>query len=355
MVRRIAVAGVVALGGVWSIPPVPARAAVTTVWTEDFSGCSAPSGGTYEASGTATAKGSATPIVVDLYNSALLNCAGWTATGQAWMAVYRSGGAFPGGATRAAWLNESPSGSISRSVTGLTVGRQYRVSADAWTDNKDEPTALGLETSGKTLSMSMAAGTGVQQIAVSFCATSTTATVRLFENGGSQSSPVVTNIKFEDVGQPCLDAVGDVLSVVPGGSGTVDVLANDLSKEGGSLAAGSTLTVVSGGTAGGTATFSGSTLTYVPLASEAGTIVTVRYRLCPPGETEGEPCSEGTVTITVGASGSGGSGGGGDAPEDLSGTGFRADLALVLSAVLIVTGAFLTRQPRSLERVQRST
>lgn len=341
-----------ALLGLAAVRPV--EAAATTLWTEDFAGCSAPSGGTYEAGGTTTAKGSATPIVVDLYNGALLSCTGWTATGQAWMAVYRSGGSFPGGATRAAWLNESPSGSISRSVTGLTVGRQYRVSADAWTDNKDEPTALGLETSGKTLSMSMAAGTGVQQISVSFCATSSTATVRLFEDGGSQSSPVVTNITLEDVGQPCLDAVADVLTVAPGGSGTVDVLANDLSKEGGAASAGSTLSVVAGGSAGGTATFSGGTLTYVPLTREAGRTVTIRYRLCPPGETAGEPCSEGTVTITVSGSGPGG-GGGGSPSDGLSDSGVRVDVLLWLAALLIAAGAGILRKDATPAYLQRST
>lgn len=344
---------VLAAVGVGALGDRPAAAAVTTVWTEDFSGCSSPSGGTYEASGTATAKASGSPIVVDLYNSALLSCPGWTATGQAWMAVYRSGGSFPGSATRAAWLNESPSGSISRSLTGLTVGRQYRITADAWTDNKDAATALGLETSTAQLSMSMAAGTGVQQIAVSFCASSATETIRLFENGGSESSPVVTNITLEDMGRSCLDAHGDTMTVAPGGSGTVDVAANDIAKEGGSPPAGSVVTVQSGGTAGGTASFSGTTLTYVPLASEAGRTVTVKYRLCPPGETEGQPCSEGTVTITV--SGGGGSGGGsGGAPGDLGGTGVDVAVLWVTATAMIAAGFAISTVSRVVAGRQRS-
>ena len=34
---------------------------------------------------------------------------------------------------------------MSRTVTGLTVGHTYRVSAQAWTDNVNSPTALGLD------------------------------------------------------------------------------------------------------------------------------------------------------------------------------------------------------------------
>lgn len=336
-------------------------AATTTIWSEDFSSCSAPSTSPYDdpavAVDTPTAKNSGSPIIVDVYVNETLDCPGWTDSGNAWLAVYKSGGAFPGSATRAAWLNEEGPASITRSLTGLTVGRQYRISAEAWTDNYDGNTALGLETSSDTLSMPMVAGTGVQQISISFCAATTSDTLRLFEDGNSYASPVVTNIVLEDMGQSCLQAVADTLTVEVGKTGSLNVVANDAATEGGGLPSGATLAVISGGSAGGTATFSGSTLSYVPLASEVGTTVTVKYLLCPPGESSGEPCSEGTVTITVLASGSGGGSGGGsgEEPEDLSDAGIRADIAAWLGALLIVTGTALSGGFRRLGSGQRST
>lgn len=330
----------------------PVGAAATTVWTENFSSCTAPSTAPYddpaEAVDTPTAKNAASPIIVDVYTAETLNCPGWTDSGEAWLAVYKSGGSFPGSATRAAWLNENGPGSITRAITGLVVGRQYRISAEAWTDNYDGNTALGLETSTDSLSMPMVAGTGVQQISISFCAATTSDTLRLFEDGDSYASPVVTNIVLEDMGQSCLEAVSDTLTVEVGKTGTLNVAANDAATEGGVLPSGSTLTIISGGTAGGSASFSGTTLSYIPLASEAGSTVTVRYRLCPPGESEGEPCSEGTVTITVLAAGSGGGSDGdsGDLPDDLSDSGFAFWWLVAPALVSIGFGVALTNTSR---------
>lgn len=349
MLRRLLVLiTFVALG---TLCPVAPTLASTVVWTEDFSGCTAPTTAPYndpmEAVDTPTAREAASPIIVDLYTSETLDCPGWTDTGQAWLAVYKSGGAFPGGATRAAWLNEEGS-SISRTLTGLTIGRQYRISAEAWTDNYDGDTALGLETSTDTLSMSMVAGTGVQGISISFCAASGSETIRLFENGASYASPVVTNIVLEDMGQSCMEAVADTLTVEVGKTGSLSVVANDAATEGGSLPPGVTLTILKGGTAGGVASFSGTTLNYEPLASEAGSTVVVYYLLCPPGETGGEPCSEGTVTITVLPAGGGGSSGGDpeESERDLTDAGATTWPLLSLSLMLVGTGVLLTQAGR---------
>ena len=87
-------------------------------------------------------------------------------------------------------------------------------------------------------------------------------------------------------------AVNDALTAPFGQVSTVNILANDdfLANDG------NTITQVSGGTAGGTVAFNPVTgiMSYTPLASESGTVVTVHYQVC-----QGTICSTAIVTITV--------------------------------------------------------
>ena len=92
-------------------------------------------------------------------------------------------------------------------------------------------------------------------------------------------------------------ATNDMLTAPQGVTSTVNVLTNDDFLPG----AGTSLTVISGGTATGTATFNPLTgmLSYVPAPGETG-LVTLRYRVC---NTVPNPdvCAEATVSITISA------------------------------------------------------
>jgi hypothetical protein len=136
-----------------------------------------------------------------------LACTNWTFSGAAFLAQSVGGTPFPSPATQAVWLNESSflgaDGRMNRTLTGLTVGHTYRVSAQAWTDDVDAATALGLDFGTVTTSLAMAAGSGPQSISADVCATTSTLTLSLYENGATASSPVVTNVKLEDLATPC--------------------------------------------------------------------------------------------------------------------------------------------------------
>ena len=172
---------------------------------DNFSACT-PGTGTQPAT-TARGLPPADRIQVMLNLSGTVNCPGWTLQNTVHLAHYVSGTLLPNGAQNALWLNEEL-GSISQTVTGLTPGHVYKVSADAWTDDVDAPTALGvtLESGGKmvTKSMGMAANAGIQSISEELCAKSTDMKLTLFENGSTTSSPVVTNVKMEDLGTTCI-------------------------------------------------------------------------------------------------------------------------------------------------------
>lgn len=90
-------------------------------------------------------------------------------------------------------------------------------------------------------------------------------------------------------------AVNDVLAAPQGSASTVNVLTNDDFLPG----AGTSLTVISGGTATGTASFDPLTgiLSYLPAPGESG-LVTLKYRVCNTVPTP-DVCAEATVSITI--------------------------------------------------------
>ena len=93
---------------------------------------------------------------------------------------------------------------MSRPVNGLTVGHSYTVTADAWTDETPGNTALGLAFGpAAPVSLFLPSGSGARTISKTVCAQSTSLTLRLFENGTSSSSPVVTNITVLDDEKVC--------------------------------------------------------------------------------------------------------------------------------------------------------
>ena len=90
--------------------------------------------------------------------------------------------------------------------------------------------------------------------------------------------------------------VADAITIVNGGNGTVDILANDDFLPG----ANTTITNAATGSATGIVTFNALTgeMTYTPAAGEEGTTVTVDYTVC---NTAVNPsvCKTTAVTITV--------------------------------------------------------
>lgn len=177
----------------------PARAA--PVFFDDFSSCTSSDFNVIANTAVALDQ----PIVLRVFHlPGRVSCTGWTFSGDAYLTQYVSGTPFPGTATQAIWLNESGTqGRMTRTVSGLTAGQTYRVSAQAWTDNVDESTALGLIFGTVTAKLNMQKGSGPQNISAEVCATSTTLDITFHEAGTTASSPVVTNISMENLNQPC--------------------------------------------------------------------------------------------------------------------------------------------------------
>mgnify|MGYP000744698274 CR=1 FL=1 len=201
--RAIATAAAVLSVSAVTVSPALATA---PVFTESFENCTEPSGSP-DYSGYATAVASARPILVKLWIYENLSCPDWTADGQAWMTEYDSGEPFPDG-THAAWLNEgdysSASGSITRDITGLTPGHDYRLSLETWTDDQDYETSLTMQvTNGSDMSeqvLTLAAGQGAQLIKKEFSAVGDTVTLKLIGSDANAASPIVDNIRITDVG-----------------------------------------------------------------------------------------------------------------------------------------------------------
>ena len=146
-----------------------------------------------------TANGGSPPIRVTIQTTpSTFTCSGWAFQNTVHLTTYASGTAFPSGATKAMWLNEGPgnsrvnAGTISRTLNNMVRGNVYRVSADAWTDETDGDTGLGVEfgSPGATVTerMPMASRSGVQSINAQLCAKAESLTLTLFENGSTASS-----------------------------------------------------------------------------------------------------------------------------------------------------------------------
>ncbi|WP_051235760.1 IPTL-CTERM sorting domain-containing protein [Ottowia thiooxydans] len=203
LVRRLWLRGILGLSVALSCLAVQAQP--SPEFTENFGTCTAS---TLRAPNVGTARGSSPWIFLTLYQPLPTCTTGWTFQGNAFLAESNSGGApFPGGATKAMWLNEPgegrPRGSMTRTVSNLVIGQRYEVSAQAWTDDVDAPTALGVKFGDIEASLSMAAGSGVQSIKVSLCALQDTLPLELHENGATASSPIVTNVVLRDLQEPC--------------------------------------------------------------------------------------------------------------------------------------------------------
>ncbi|CAN1578545.1 hypothetical protein MCERE19_04362 [Spirosomataceae bacterium] len=138
-------------------------------------------------------------------------------------------------------------------------------------------------------------GTTVTSSANSFADLTGTVTLTVTKPGCSPQSVVVS-------APACVPfipkAVNDLLTAPQGLTSTVNVLTNDDFLPGTTTS----LTVISGGTATGTATFDPLTgiLSYLPAPGESG-LVTLKYRVC---DTIPNPdvCAEATVSITITAS-----------------------------------------------------
>lgn len=102
------------------------------------------------------------------------------------------------------------------------------------------------------------------------------------------------SLPSEQVAPPAaVDAVDDSGSGVSGVSADYDVLFND------TVPSGSTASLITGGTASGTATIAAGVVSYTPTTAEAGSTVTQLYRLCPTGQTTTPPCDTATLSIAV--------------------------------------------------------
>ncbi|QIL78553.1 IPTL-CTERM sorting domain-containing protein [Diaphorobacter sp. HDW4A] len=196
--------------------------------TDNFASCTA---GTFNSANTRTATGTAGIYVNTNWDPV---CSGWTFTGAALRAAPSASppaGAlpFPGGGN-AIWLNEAgarPKGQASRDFTGLARGETYRVSLETWTDDVDANTGLLAEIididTNVVLSatqLNMVRGSGPQALVNEMCASNVAGLttplnlrVRLSESGTTTASPILTNVKFEALGQPC----DYVVTYVPNG------------------------------------------------------------------------------------------------------------------------------------------
>jgi len=120
------------------------------------------------------------------------------------MVEHSSGAAFPDG-THAVWLNEGPTeGSLTRDISGLTAGHDYRVSVETWTDDQDTSTSLALNvTNGLdvvNLSIDLVAGEGIQSLYEDFSAFGDTVTIELVGSPATSASPLIDNIRITDAG-----------------------------------------------------------------------------------------------------------------------------------------------------------
>ncbi|MFN8125913.1 MAG: hypothetical protein U0R64_05330 [Candidatus Nanopelagicales bacterium] len=305
--KRLAIpmSGLVAVATLMS---VPAAHADTQLFLEDFESCGA-TGDYATLTGLETAKGSPDPtyVTLDLIYpdpTPVLACPDWTEGGQAWFATYESGTAFPS-PTRAAWLNEGSVGEggqgyISRNVSGLTPGTTYRLSAIAWTDNVDAPTALNYSFGPLSGSLPMSAGSGQQSLEGTLCASSTTLDLTLSGSNDTGASPVVDNVKLEDVGAPCVIVADRTMSMGVGAGDSVD-LSTTTGWDGNSPPSPPNAVTYSivGGTYSGQASLVGSTLSYTADAADAGRTVVIDYRVCPTGVSASPPCSDAKVSVTV--------------------------------------------------------
>ena len=169
----------------------------------------------------------------------------WKFQGAAYLvAPAGSGTVFPDGATQAIWLNEAftdnnygqrTRGEMTRVVSGLQVGRIYRVSAQAWHDDSPGRTFLGLDF-GTAIPerIPVEDGNQVFNISATVCAfAADNLTIRLYEDGRGQTggaSPVVTNIKLESMNQPCQFVV-EFVTNSPATVPKQDVLYDEKAKE----------------------------------------------------------------------------------------------------------------------------
>ena len=107
-------------------------------------------------------------------------------------------------------MNEGPTrntdtqGSITRTISGLTAGNDYKITLGAWTDDQDAPTALFVTvTSGSNVindTVSMSAGQGVQELEYIFSALGESVTLRFMGSGSTTASPLIDNIVIANNG-----------------------------------------------------------------------------------------------------------------------------------------------------------
>lgn len=193
------------LASLMALPVVSPAQADEPIWNASFEDCVVP-GNAPEFPDFATAKGSSDPIVLNLWTDPL-NCNGWTPSGQAWLVQYVSGPSFPDG-TKGIWLNEGQSGSnngsISTSVSGLTVGNEYELALTAWTDDQDEATTLSLKVTNGTdeieRALNLAAGASKQVLSAKFVAAAETVSLTLTGSTSTAGSPVFDGASLVDLG-----------------------------------------------------------------------------------------------------------------------------------------------------------
>jgi len=181
----------------------PAHAIGEVVFTESFESCVKP-GTAPRFSNLNTAINSGNIIYVNLWSLNTLDCATWTPSGQAWLTEHASGGNFPDG-TQAVWLNEGPTqGSITRMISGLSAGNDYKITLGAWTDDQDAPTALFVTvTNGANVindTVSMSAGQGVQDLEYIFSALGDSVTLTFMGSSSTPASPIIDNIVITNNG-----------------------------------------------------------------------------------------------------------------------------------------------------------
>jgi hypothetical protein len=124
----------------------------------------------------------------------IVSLPGWSMTAGVYAFEYGSG-------NFAVLLNESGGHSISRVITGLTLGQSYDLFFQYWGDNVPAAYSFNVTINGATTSfnaMGVSAPTGeFFTVDIPFVAGGTSTTLTFQETSGTQASPIIDNILID--------------------------------------------------------------------------------------------------------------------------------------------------------------
>lgn len=182
----------IGLAALVAVPATAAHSAPAPVFTESFENCTHADPATLEVH-TALSN----PITVDIWWNTAADCPGWDTTSGAWLTHYVSGPPFPDG-EYALWLNEYPQGVAAVTVGGLTMGTEYTIAFDAWTDNDPRDTWLQVEyvsaAAMPSTTFQLPGGSGPTHFSETFVTDVEETNLYFYGATGTDASPIIDNI-----------------------------------------------------------------------------------------------------------------------------------------------------------------